>query len=115
MNTIKTIAAAFAIAATIAAPVAGAQAASNSSASVTYADLNLSTEKGREVLDNRIERAVEQVCCRTTGNIGMDKAVKDCQRTTIAAAMKSRDLAVADYDAKRFAKADRKVIRLVAQ
>lgn len=115
MNTIKTIAAAFALTATIAAPAVSAQAATSSSASVSYADLNLSSEKGREVLDNRIERAVEKVCGRTTGNIGMDKAVKDCQRTTIAAAQKSRDLAVADYDAKRFAAADRKVIRLVAQ
>ena len=115
MNTIKAIAAAFALAATIAAPAVSAQAATSSSASVSYADLNLSTEKGREVLDKRIVRAAEKICGPSSRNLGMSPAVKSCQQDTIVAAMKSRDLAVADYDAKRFAAADRKVIRLVAQ
>lgn len=115
MNTIKTIAAAFALTATIAAPAVSASAATQTNASVSYADLNLGSEQGRAVLDRRIANAVEQVCGRTTGNIGMDKAVKECRRTTLAAAKQSRDLAVADYASKRFAKASDKVIRLVAQ
>ncbi|MEM7690251.1 MAG: UrcA family protein, partial [Pseudomonadota bacterium] len=71
--------------------------------------------QGRAVFDMRIKRAIEGVCGRTTGKIGMDKAVKECRRDTMAAAKQSRDVAIADYDAKRFAAADRKVIRLVAQ
>ena len=115
MTTIKTITAAFALTASLVAPAMAASAATPSSAKVTYADLNLSTEQGRDVFDMRIKRAIQDVCGRTTGKIGMDQAVKQCRRDTMAAAKQSRDLAIADYDAKRFAAADRKVIRLVAQ
>lgn len=115
MNTMKTITAALALTAAVGVPAFGAQAATQSSAKVTYADLNLASAQGREVLDARIEHAIKSVCGRTTGKIGMDQAVKDCRRQTMASAKQSRDLAVADYAAGRFAKVDSKVIRLVAQ
>ncbi|MEM7690772.1 MAG: UrcA family protein, partial [Pseudomonadota bacterium] len=91
MTTIKTITAAFALTASLITPTMAADAATPSSAKVTYADLNLSTEQGRAVFDMRIKRAIEGVCGRTTGKIGMDKAVKECRRDTMAAAKQSRD------------------------
>lgn len=115
MTMIKTTAAALALISAIAAPAVAAEAATKQSAAVTYADLNLASDAGRAVLDRRIEHAVEKVCGRTTGNAGMDASVRKCQRDTLASARKSRDLAVADYASKRLAKADSKVIRLVAQ
>ncbi len=118
MTTIKTIAAALALTAGLVAPAAHAQGApqgiTKTNASVSYADLNLASAEGRAILDRRIESAVERVCGPTTRNIFMDKAVKKCQRQTMAAATQSRELAVSNYNSNRLAKASTKVIRLVA-
>jgi len=115
MTTFKTIAAAIAFSAALAAPSLSAQVTAQSAVTVSYADLNLGSEEGRRVLDARIDRAVEKVCGRTTGKIAMDQAIKRCQRETLSAASPARDLAVADYGKSRFAKSEAKVIRLIAQ
>jgi len=115
VTTIKAIAAACALAATLAAPAANASNQTRTSVKVTYADLNLASQEGRAVLDRRIKHAVEQTCGRTTGHVGMDKAVRDCQRKAMAAANRSRELAVANYDANRLAQASTKVFGVGAQ
>jgi len=116
MTTIKTIAAAFALTAAIAAPAFAAQAAqTGKSVTVPIADLNLNSDTGRTVLDRRIANAVEAVCGPVTGPLAYRTAAKKCQKKTMAAAKQSRDLAVAEYKTQRFAKAENRVIRLVAQ
>jgi len=118
MTMIKTFGATLALtaAATIAAsaPALAAQADAKASAHVPYSDLNLSSAQGREVLDRRIVRAIEKVCGQTTGNIGLDASVRECQRETRSTAREARDLAVASYGENRLAGGSDKVIRLVA-
>lgn len=118
MKMIKLFAAApalmVALTAAVAVPGTALHAGNTKSATISYADLNLASETGREVLDQRIERAIDKVCGLTTRNIAMDASVRQCQRTTRADAHKSRDLAVADYANKRLANAGGKVIRLTA-
>ena len=114
MTTFKTFAAAFALTAAIAAPATSAQAApEGKSVLVPIADLN--SQSGREVLDRRIAKAVNTVCGQATGPLAYRTAAKKCQAKTMAVAKQSRDLAVAEYETKRFAKASERVIRLVAQ
>lgn len=116
MTTIKTITAAFALTAAIAAPAVSAQAAPQGrSVTVPIADLNLNSQSGRDVLDRRIANAVETVCGQVSGPLAYRTAAKKCQAKTMAVAKQSRDLAVAEYETKRFAKAQDRVIRLVAQ
>ena len=116
MNTIKTIAAAFALTAAIAAPSVSAQATQpGKSVTVPIADLNLSSQTGRDVLDRRIENAVKAICARPTRVLGYRAATMKCQEKTMAAAKQSRDLAVAEYETQRLAKAETRAIRLVAQ
>ncbi|MEL6541472.1 MAG: UrcA family protein [Pseudomonadota bacterium] len=116
MTTFKTFAAAFALTAAIAAPATSAQAApEGKSVLVPIADLNLNSQSGREVLDRRIAKAVNTVCGQATGPLAYRTAAKKCQAKTMAVAKQSRDLAVAEYETKRFAKASERVIRLVAQ
>ncbi|MEO0590739.1 MAG: UrcA family protein [Pseudomonadota bacterium] len=119
MTMIKTIAATLAFTLAITAPgasaLAGTRAGEAPSVSVSYADLNLSSEKGREVLDRRIERAIEKVCGRKRGKITLDTGIYACERKTRPAAYKARDLAVASYGENRLAGGPDKVIRLAAQ
>ncbi len=119
MNTFKTIAAAFAATtaafAVTAAPVCAGNTPDKGEALVHYSDLNLASEEGRKVFNSRIERAAAKICGRVDGRSAMDRAIAACQRETLAAAKTSRDLAIANYSSKRLARADRTVIRLVAQ
>lgn len=114
MNTRNALTIAIALTVGAIAPLASASAATPSSTSVTYADLNLSSKAGQAVLDSRIENAIEKVCGRTTGKIGFDMAVRKCQKTAKTNAVQARDLAVASYSQERLATADTKVIRIVA-
>ena len=116
MTTFKTIAAALALPAAVAAPAVNAQAApQGKTVLVPIADLNLNSQAGRDVLDRRIAKAVTTVCGQATGPLAYRTAAKKCQAKTMAAAKQSRDLAVAEYETNRFAKAENRVIRLVAQ
>lgn len=52
-----------------------------STASVAYADINLGTAKGQKILDQRIEKAVRQVCRTTnldTGTRVMNSDAVNC-------------------------------------
>lgn len=111
MKTFATITlAAFAFTAALAAPVS---AAAPASAKVAYGDLNLSSEKGRAILDRRIERAVANVCGGAARDLDTKAAIRACKTTAMKSAAKSRDLAVAAYANPRLTAKGDKVIRLV--
>ena len=114
MRTIKTITtAALAIAAAAALPMSAANASEGRSVNVSYADLNLATEAGQQVFDRRIEKAIEQLCGKLEGHPTFDSSVRRCQMETRVAAMQSRDIAVASYNATQLARGERREIRLV--
>lgn len=114
MKTIIKLAAALALGTTaiLAAP-ASAQAAP--SVTVSFADLNLSSEAGTQIFDRRIKNAIVNVCGgdaprdlrgRTTYN--------RCLEKTAVAVQPMRDLAVSDYRKGQLAATDR-MIRFAAQ
>lgn len=105
----KTFATAALAIAAIAMPLSAAQASEGSSVTVSYADLDLSSEAGRDVFDRRIDRAIESVCGRMTGRPTFDSSIRTCQLETQAAAKESRDFAVANYGDARFAQNERKI------
>lgn len=114
MNTlIKIAAATIALAAT---PALAAQAQSDGkTASVSYADLDLSGKAGQDIFDRRIESAIEQVCGRIQNRPSLDASVRDCQRETMEAAKPSRDLAIANFSATRLAGSEARVIRFAVR
>lgn len=91
------------------APLSAAQANEGATVSVSYADLDLSSEAGQEIFDRRIDRAIEQVCGSLTGRPTFDASVRSCQLETQAVAKQSRDLAVANYGDERLARTDRRI------
>ena len=114
MRTFNTFAtAALAIAAAAALPIGAVSAKEGTSVSVSYADLNLATEAGQQVFDRRIEKAIEQLCGKLEGHPTFDSSVRRCQMETRVAAMQSRDIAVASYNATQLARGERREIRLV--
>ena len=66
---------------------------------VRYSDLNLTNDRGREVLDRRLHGAVRQIC-GTNKAPGVDegKDVRSCRTATLAQAMASRDKLFARLD-----------------
>lgn len=64
-----------------------------SEARVSYADLNLRTQAGRQMLDRRIARAVNSVCFDTSGSVDMARkmAVRRCVVETQAQVEPQRD------------------------
>ena len=80
---LKTISIALAGAALIAAPAMAAQETETRTTGVTYNDLDLSTENGRQELDNRIDDAAKQVCGmgeRATGSNMATRESRQCYR-----------------------------------
>lgn len=114
MNTIKTITAALTAAAAFALPIHAANASEGQAVSISYADLNLASEAGQSILDRRIENAIEDVCGQLQGRPTFDSAVRKCQMQTRTTAMKSRDVAVANYGRTQLAQDDR-VIRFAVR
>lgn len=117
---IKTLSgAALAAAAALALPLGAAQAAGQDSAereiTISYADLNLASQAGQMILDERIEDAIVKVCGTYEGRPTFDAAVRKCQQQTRINAMQSRDLAVANYGRAQLARGERREIRLVAR
>lgn len=81
--------------AAIAAPASAQQAAAPSVA-VRIADLDLASANGRARLDQRIARAVREVCGRPSDADAEGRSkVRDCRDATLAALSDQRDLAIA--------------------
>lgn len=76
------------------APAAVAQDA-GPSATVSFADINLTSEAGVEMLDSRIRRAAREVCGRPESNAAFGGPVRQCLRETIAAAQTTRNEVIA--------------------
>ena len=77
----------------VAASPAAAQ--STSSVLVSYADLNLASTAGREILDRRIANAAGQLCgAYTAVDLTWAAAVLDCREQTIADTQPQRDAAL---------------------
>ncbi|MEM1196503.1 MAG: UrcA family protein [Pseudomonadota bacterium] len=124
MSTIKKAVTALFLSAALSAPALAADGAAKArmdapevqgGVRVTYADLNLASSAGQEILDRRIKHAAEKVCGRLNGTLRTDMEVRKCRRKAIAAVQSSRDLAIATYNAQRLASADPSDIRLIAQ
>ena len=100
-------AAAFALAFSSAPAAAGEPVAQ---VEVSYADLNLSSQSGQDILESRIRNAVKQVCGGPAQpNITFGRPVRDCMKQARAAAMEAHELAVANYKTQRLAMRERKV------
>lgn len=78
---------------------------------ISYADLNLDSKAGREILDRRISRAVEKVCGGPAlqPNLSFARPIRKCVSQVSMAASKAKDLAVASYSEERLALKDRKI------
>ena len=65
------------------------------SIAVSYADLNLASADGRDVLDQRIASAASQLCGPSDGrDLVWARAVEACQQATIGAVQPQRDAAI---------------------
>jgi len=117
MKTLIKTAAAIALGTTAAMAVpAAAQTAP--SVTVSFADLNLASERGTEIFDRRIENAIDQVCGGLAPrDVRRNLAYKECVEETAAVAKAQRDLAVNAYRDGRLANNDAmndRVIRFAA-
>ena len=92
MSVRSTILAAAALVAGIAAP---AFAQSPEFIEVSYGDLNLTSDAGRQVLDSRIAGAAEQLCGQARSiELTWNAAVQTCRSETIAQTRPQRDAAL---------------------
>lgn len=68
---------------------------------VKYGDLNLTTNNGREVLDQRLDRAVRIVCGTVRGEpLYMRRAIRKCVTMAARQIAPQRDFAVAQSGIK---------------
>jgi UrcA family protein len=68
---------------------------------VQYGDLNLASAAGRDVLDRRLNQAVQIVCGRGIGqHLYVKMAIRKCQIKAEAAIAPQRDLALAKSGVK---------------
>ncbi|MFN2098976.1 UrcA family protein [Altererythrobacter sp. MF3-039] len=83
---------------------------------ISYADLNLESKAGEEILERRIRKAVEKVCGGPALKINLSFArpIRECVKQVSLDAAKAKNAAVASYNAERLAIRDRK-IRLAAR
>ena len=94
MKTIITFAALFA--ASLAAVPAAAQHTHSRSVAVSYADLDLRSEAGRDALDNRIRAAIREVCgTASSSDLRGQNQVDACRDELAARASAQRDTALA--------------------
>ena len=95
MSVRTTILAAAAVAATmvnIGVAAAPALAQGSETIAVSYADLNLASDVGRNVLDRRIASAAGQLCGQALlADLGDSAAVRACLDATIASVQPQRD------------------------
>ena len=109
MNTMLNMVTAAAIALAVSGAPALAQQA-GAQVEVSYADLNLSSKAGQDILERRIHHATQIVCGGPAEpNITFGKPVRECMKKATLDAMAARDLAVANYKAGRVALRDRKI------
>ena len=77
---------------------------------VSYADLNLSSQVGREILDRRLRNAVQSACGGPVGrNLSAWRATRKCIDDTMPEAEAQARLAVASFEARTVAHKDRKI------
>ncbi|RGP40949.1 hypothetical protein BPTFM16_01244 [Altererythrobacter insulae] len=77
---------------------------------VTYADLNLDSPAGQQILERRLRNAVEIACGGPAQpNLAFGRAVHKCIKNTMPKAQAEAELAVANYKTQRLAVRDRKV------
>ena len=117
MTTIKTLTAALALTAfaTSGLTAVSASAGETKVVSVSYGGLDLGSDAGKATFDQRIMRAVEKVCGKYSRQPESNLAVRRCQTASLKAAMKSRDLAVANYKQENLASRTSTTIRVVAR
>ena len=85
------------------------------SVTVSFADLNLSSERGTQIFDRRIKNAIANVCGGTPPrDVGARRIYNRCLEETAVAVEPKRDLAVAEYRSGQLA-AKARVIRFAAQ
>lgn len=74
----------------------GSMIVTGSTMFVSFADLNLNSDRGVDILDRRIRHAAEQVCGgQPQGNLLFGGPMRQCQRETLAACRPARDRAIA--------------------
>jgi UrcA family protein len=89
-------------------------AAKGPSMSVSFADLNLSSDEGTAIFDRRIERAVESVCGGEAPRHPRSRnAYNNCIAQVNAAVQPERDLAIAAHREGRLA-ANAREVRVAA-
>jgi UrcA family protein len=95
MKTITTLAAAI-VATFTAAPALAQDAPAVRSVAVSYADLDLGSEAGREAFDNRLRQAVRDVCgTASSADLRGQNRVDSCRDELTARAAQQRDVALA--------------------
>lgn len=110
MSVRTTILAAAAVAACNFGLAAPAFAMPDNTIAVSYADLDLTAESGRDLLDRRIANAAEQLCGWYQPNeLTWAAAVRACQSETIALTQPQRDAAVGVRGEVQVSSADRVV------
>lgn len=93
----KTLSCVFAASLVAAMPTVSIAQAQGDVVQVSYADLNLNSEVGRDVFDRRIKRAVVNVCGGAAKrDVNMHQSYKTCIAATTKLAVAERDLAVAN-------------------
>lgn len=96
MTLFRSLSLATLIAASAALPVATAHAEPAKSVSVTYADLNLTSEGGHAVLQRRIDQAAKLSCGgEPTAAIRLQRAYQDCIKTAKSGAAQHVQTAIA--------------------
>jgi UrcA family protein len=108
MSVRSTFLAAAAVAAGLAGLAAPASAQTVTGITVSYADLNLASQNGRETLDRRIAYAAGRLCGHASNvELGWAAAVQDCQAETIALTQPQRDAAMGIRGEVQVSSADR--------
>lgn len=97
----------FALAALVTAvPAAAATNEERVSETVSYADLDLTSEAGIETLDRRLDRAVRRVCgSPMVKSVQSERRVTKCREQAWNAIRSERDLAIARAGERRLARA----------
>ena len=95
MKTITILAAALAASFT-AAPAIAQNAPNVRSIAVSYADLDLGSEAGRETFDNRLRQAVRELCGHaSSSDLRGQNRIDTCREQLSARAAQQRDIALA--------------------
>jgi len=69
---------------------------------VSYADLDLSTDRGVRILDRRLRAAAVEACGPTSdADLAGKNNARDCRLKTLSTARAQRDVAIAGLDSSR--------------